>query len=65
MAQLLAVSSQQVKLPVTSSFKSKPIERNLARGSSLWSSPQTISHHWLLLTVLSANLRGQSFLNRF
>lgn len=65
MARLMAVSSQQVKLPVTSSFKSKPIERNLARGSSLWNSPQTISHQWLLLTVLFVNLKGQSFLNRF
>lgn len=65
MARLQAVSAQQVKLPVTSSFKSKPIERNLARVSSLWNSPQTISHHWLLLTVLFANLKGQSFLNRF
>lgn len=35
MARLQAVSAQQVELPVTSSFKSKPIERNLARGSSL------------------------------
>lgn len=65
MARLWAVSSLQVKLSVTSRFKSKPIERNLARGSSLWNSPQTISHHWLLLTVLFANIKGQSFLNQF